>query len=162
MEVSIRVDEALFHSLRIYLDLVIFSRFFWKYFSEILHSYKEERENGLENLKIRLTIFVMKGNTINLGNLTQEMHCSFKAFRRKGDDIMNFRRLTILVIALMLVFISQGCLPPPPPPWSSPYHHHDHLGRHRHWSSLEQPVQSVAQLTDRNAEEVGTQGVEVS
>jgi hypothetical protein len=66
---------------------------------------------------------------------------------------MNYRYLKIGWIALAVVFISQGCFLPPPPP----YYHHDHHGRHRHWSSLEQPVQPVAQLANRKGGEVGTQ-----
>jgi hypothetical protein len=51
---------------------------------------------------------------------------------------MNFRYLKILLVALGLVFISQGCFVPPPYPYR--HHHHRHY-RHGH-SSLQQSDQS--------------------
>jgi hypothetical protein len=54
---------------------------------------------------------------------------------------MNFRYLRILLVALGLVFVSQGCFIPPP---SYPYRHHHY--RHRH-SSLQQSDQSMVHQT---------------
>ena len=57
---------------------------------------------------------------------------------------MSFRYLKILLVALGLVFISQGCFVPPPP---SPYRHHHHrYYRHGH-SSLQQSDQSMVHQT---------------
>ena len=57
---------------------------------------------------------------------------------------MSFRYLKILLVALGLVFISQGCFVPPPP---SPYrYHHHHYYRHGH-SSLQQSDQSMVHRT---------------
>ena len=49
---------------------------------------------------------------------------------------MNFRYLKILLVALGLVFVSQGCFIPPPP---YPYRHHH--------SSLQQSDQSMVHQT---------------
>ena len=68
---------------------------------------------------------------------------------------MSFRYLKILLVALGLVFISQGCFPPPPPYPSRHHHYHD---RRWHRSSLEQPQQSMVQLANRNGEDLSYQG----
>jgi hypothetical protein len=66
---------------------------------------------------------------------------------------MNLRHLTILLIALALAFIFQGCLPPPPNPFS--YNHDGHHDRLR--SSLEQSAQSVAKLANPKGGNFGYQ-----
>jgi hypothetical protein len=68
---------------------------------------------------------------------------------------MNLRHLTILLIALALAFIFQGCLPPPPPPNPFSYNHDGHHDRLR--SSLEQLAQSVAKLANPKGENFGYQ-----
>ena len=64
---------------------------------------------------------------------------------------MNFRHLKILLVALGLVFIAQGCFLPPPP---GPYHHHHHRG-YRHHSSIQQ---SETQMTAQDSGDLGGQG----
>ncbi len=55
---------------------------------------------------------------------------------------MNFQYIKILLAALVLIFISQGCLPPPPPH----YHHH-----YRHWhGSSQQQSQALARLANQH------------
>jgi hypothetical protein len=71
------------------------------------------------------------------------------AWFREGDDIMNFRYLKILLAALGLVFISQGCFLPPPP---YPYRHHHY--RHR-YSSLQQSDQSMVHRTAQTNGDLG-------
>ena len=67
---------------------------------------------------------------------------------------MNLRYIKILLIALALVFLSQGCLPPPPP-----YHHdHNRHHRHRHGYSSQQSPRPVAQLFIQNGGEFSYQG----
>jgi hypothetical protein len=54
---------------------------------------------------------------------------------------MSFRYLKIFLIALALVFISQGCFPPPPP------FHHRH---HRHWhGASQQQLHAAVQLANQ-------------
>ena len=65
---------------------------------------------------------------------------------------MSFRYLKIMLVALALVFISQGCFPPPPSPI-----HHRHNYRHWHGSSLQQSPQPTAQLANHKSEHFGHQ-----
>ena len=69
---------------------------------------------------------------------------------------MSFRYLKILLVALGLVFISQGCFVPPPP---SPYRHHHHHRHYRHGhSSLQQPDQSMVHRTAQINGDSGMRG----
>jgi hypothetical protein len=79
----------------------------------------------------------------------------------KGDDIMNLRSIKIWMIALALVFATQGCAVILP---DRGYDHHhrryDHHPRHHHRgyrSSVEQSPQLMAQSVDQNGEYSGDQ-----
>ncbi len=64
---------------------------------------------------------------------------------------MNFRYLKIWMIALALVFATQGCAV-----FVRDHDHHHRYRHHRDWrSSVEQTTQSMAQLTEQNGEDSG-------
>ena len=68
---------------------------------------------------------------------------------------MNLRYLKMLLIGLVLVFLSQGCLPPPPFYYDrDDYHHH----RYRHRYSSQKSLKPVAQLIIQNGGEFSDQG----